>query len=80
MPKELLGAKDAGALLGLKENQVAKLARDGDLPGTLVGKSWVFDLRDVRMLARRRQTEAAAGGKRGRGRPVKVPPAGEAGG
>jgi len=44
-PDETLGVAEAAMLMRAENETVMLLARRGDLPGTRVGKSWVF-LRD----------------------------------
>ncbi|TWI62531.1 excisionase family DNA binding protein [Pseudoduganella lurida] len=47
MAPDTLNAADAAALLYADTATVLALARDGELPGTKVGKSWVFLRSDV---------------------------------
>ena len=44
---ETLGVEEAAALLRAETSTVMQLARRGDLPGTRIGKSWVFLREDV---------------------------------
>lgn len=44
---ETLGVVDAAGLLRAETSTVMQLARSGALPGTRIGKSWVFLREDV---------------------------------
>jgi len=67
---ETLGAEEAAALLHAECATVMQYARKGQLPGTRIGKSWVFLREDVIAFlraqiaadteARRRQAETPA--------------------
>jgi excisionase family DNA binding protein len=41
-PADILDAHDAAALLRICEKTVLKLARDGEIPATRVGRQWRF--------------------------------------
>lgn len=51
---DILGVEQAAALLRAEASTVMHFARRGDLPGTCIGKSWVF-LRDDVMEFLRQQ-------------------------
>ncbi len=44
---EILGVGEASALLHAESETVLQFARRGELPGTRIGKSWVFLREDV---------------------------------
>jgi excisionase family DNA binding protein len=58
---EFISAKEAAERLNLTEQQTRSLIRDGKLPATRVGKTWIIDEKDL-PLAQNRP---------GRGRPSK---------
>jgi excisionase family DNA binding protein len=51
---ETLNAEQAAALLFAETETVLTLARSGNLPGTKIGKSWVFLREDVLTFLRHR--------------------------
>jgi excisionase family DNA binding protein len=44
---EILDADETAALLRVEAGTIMQLARKGELPGTRIGKSWVFLREDV---------------------------------
>lgn len=69
---EILDATEAAALLRVETSTIMQLARKGELPGTRIGKFWVFLREDVMAYlkeqiardteARRRQHASQAAG------------------
>jgi len=69
---EILDAVETAALLRVEAGTIMQLARKGELPGTRIGKSWVFLREDVMAFlkeqiardteARRRQHASQAAG------------------
>ncbi len=51
---DILGVEEAAALLRAEASTIMQLARRGDLPGTRIGKSWVFLRGDVMAFLRQR--------------------------
>jgi excisionase family DNA binding protein len=52
--RETLNIKEVAAMLEAEPETVMQLARRGELPGTRIGKSWVFLLEDVLAFLRKR--------------------------
>ncbi len=52
--QETLGVSEAAAILLAENETVMQFARRGDLPGTRIGKSWVFIREDVLAFLRSR--------------------------
>lgn len=53
---ETLGVEEAAALLRAETSTVMQFARRGDLPGTRIGKGWVFLREDVIAFLRQQIT------------------------
>ncbi len=54
--RELLTAVQVAELIGIGEAGVRKHARNGELPGYLVGRLWRFDAREVDAWMRARKS------------------------
>ena len=46
---EIVTAKELASYLNLKESTVQRLASQGKLPGTKIGRCWRFDMDDILM-------------------------------
>jgi excisionase family DNA binding protein len=57
---ETVNAEQAAALMFAESETVLELARSGTLPGTKIGKSWVFLREDVLTFLRQRVREDTA--------------------
>ena len=68
---QTLGVKEAASLLLAEDETVMMYARRGELPGTRIGKSWVFIREDVLAFLRSRIAVDTASRRRDR----EIPPA-----
>jgi excisionase family DNA binding protein len=68
-----LTTTQAAELLGVNDSRIRQMIKDGELPAGHFGNARTIQRSDVEALLRQRQE--ASSGKRGRGRPAKVPPA-----
>ena len=45
--KDTIGTAEAAEILGMHQDYVKRLAKRGKIPAVRIGKTWVFDRRDV---------------------------------
>lgn len=67
---ETLGVPEAAALLRADGETVMQYARRGELPGTRIGKSWVFMRDDVLAFLRKQINDATEERRRNRPTPT----------
>ncbi len=51
MPKpNIIGTREAAEILGLTHHHLKRLARDGQIPATKIGNTWLFIRADVERI------------------------------
>jgi excisionase family DNA binding protein len=74
-PGELISAKEAAERLNLTEQQTRSLIRDGKLPATRVGKTWIIDAKDLPLAQNRPKVGRPLGSKKAPAKKTATSPA-----
>lgn len=61
--EELISAKEAAERLNLTEQQTRSLIRDGKLPATRIGRTWIIAVKDLPLAEKRPKPGRPSGSK-----------------